>query len=183
MGFAVGRRRGLLWDDALLLDEIIKGFPFNTTGKNERDFENGFSTLLLSRKKDFNSQVIAQIDKSTTVESVYCFGKKHRPDLTLDTTGIAIELKFVTYAGIKDAIGQGYLYRLRYKFVFLILIISEKRRSIYEDINMKKEKDLEDILALLAENQNIMTYIVPAFDIKKHPGMKKVFSYLMHDDD
>jgi len=96
--------------------------------------------------------------------------------MTLDEHGIAIEIKFITYAGLKEAIGQGYLYRLRYKFVFLILIISEARKSIYFDIAAGKEKDLEDTLQHLADSMNIFTYIVPAFSIKQ-PGVSKCISH------
>ena len=177
MGFEAGRRRGRYWDDAQKLSDLIYKFPFHTTGKNEKDFETGFATTLMVSKDNFESDVITQIDKMTTVQSVYCFGKKHRPDMALDENGIAIELKFVSYAGLKDAIGQGYLYRLRYKFVFLVLIISEERQSIYHDLNNKQEKDLEDTLRHLADNMNIFTYIVPAFDTSKIPGMKKVISF------
>ena len=119
--------------------------------------------------------MITQIDKSTTVRSIYCFGKKHRPDIALDENGIAIEIKFVTYDGLKEAIGQGFLYRLRYRFVILVLIISEDRKFIYSDLNGGKEKDLEDTLHYLADNMNIFTYIVPAFNIK--PGMRKCISF------
>lgn len=101
--------------------------------------------------------------------------KKHRPDITLNENGVAIELKFITYAGLKDAIGQGYLYKLRYKFVFLVLIISEERAFIYDDLHSKKEKDLHDTLRHLADNMNIFTYVVPAFDVK--PGINKCLSY------
>jgi hypothetical protein len=177
MGFEVGRRRGKYWEDAQELNDLIYKFPFHTTGKNEKDFETGFATTLMVSKDNFDSDVITQIDKTTTVQSVYCFGKKHRPDMALDENGIAIELKFVNYAGLKDAIGQGYLYRLRYKFVFLVLIISEERQSIYHDLNNKQEKDLEDTLRHLADNMNIFTYIVPAFDTSKTPGIKKVISF------
>ena len=175
MGFEVGRRRGNYWDDCKQLNKIINKFPFHTTGKNERDFENGFATNLMSREDEFNSKVITQIDKKTTVQSIYCFGKRHRPDMTLDNDGIAIELKFVTYAGLKDAIGQGYLYRLKYKFVFLVLIIDEKRDYIYYDLDILKEKGLSDTLQHLADNMNIFTYVVPAFDVT--PGVKKCISY------
>lgn len=95
--------------------------------------------------------------------------------MTLDDKGIAIELKFITYAGLKEAIGQGYLYRLRFRFVFLILVISEKRKSIYEDFCEMNEVHLEDTLQHLADNMNIFTYIVPAFNLK--PAMKKCHSY------
>lgn len=176
MGYEPGKRRGALWEDAQKLNQIIQDFPFNTTGKSEREFETGFSTALISRKSTFNNKVISQIDKSTTVRSVYCFGKNHRPDLTMNEDGIALEIKFVSYAGLKEAIGQGYLYRLRYKFVFLILIMSEQRKDVYEDLATGKEKDLEDILSDLSTSMNIFTYIVPAFNITK-TGMKKCLSF------
>ncbi len=175
MGFEVGRRRGRYWDDAKKLDETLQEYPFHTTGKAERDFENGIASSLMTMKKHFNSEVITQIDKSSSVRSIYCFGKKHRPDIALDENGIAIEIKFVTYAGLREAIGQGFLYRLRYRFVFLVLIISEERKSIYIDLNSDKEKDLEDTLQHLADNMNIFTYIVPAFNLK--PGLKKCISF------
>ncbi len=175
MGFERAIRSGKYWDDCKAVDSLIKDFPFHTTGKSERDFENGFATMLMTRKSSFNSNVITQIDKSTTVQSVYCFGKKHRPDMTLDENGVAIELKFVTYAGLKDAIGQGFLYRLRYKFIFLILVISQERSSIYEDLSMQKEKDLHDTLRYLADNMNIFTYVVPSFLTK--PGVHKCISF------
>jgi len=95
--------------------------------------------------------------------------------MTLDDNGVALELKFITYAGLKDAIGQGYLYRLRYRFVFLILVISEDRSYIYGDLDTNKEKDLHDTLQHLANTMNIFTYVVPAFEIS--PGMKKCISF------
>jgi len=177
MGFKSTKRTGNYWNDAIELDKLIKNFPFHTTGKNERDFENGFATTLLTLQNNFNANVITQIDKTTTVQSVYCFGKKHRPDMTLDEDGIAIELKFINYDGLKDAIGQGHFYRLRYRFVFLILIMSDAKKETYEDINNKQEKDLEDILDYLAKNLNIFTYIVPSFDASKIPGLKKCISF------
>lgn len=175
MSFEVSRRFGRYWDDCKELDELIYNYPFHTTGKNERDFENGFATSLIVAQKNFNCNVITQIDKSTSVKSIHCFGKKHRPDMTLDENGVAIELKFITYSGLKDAIGQGYLYRLQYKFVFLILVISEDRKVIYDDIHSGKEKALEDTLQHLADNMNIFTYIVPAFNLK--PAVKKCYSF------
>jgi len=175
MGFEVARRKGNYWEDCKKLDELINNYPFHTTGKSERDFENGFASTLMTVKSTFNSSVITQIDKTSTVQSIYCFGKNHRPDMTLNDNGVAIELKFVTYAGLKDAIGQGYLYRLRYKFVFLVLIISEERAYIYEDLHTNKEKDLQDTLRYLADTMNIFTYVVPAFDLK--PGVNKCISY------
>jgi hypothetical protein len=177
MGFEISRRHGRFWDDAKVLNEMINEYPFHTTGKSERDFENGFATSLMTMKKLLNCKPITQIDKSTAVKSIHCFGKKHRPDMTLDENGIAIELKFITYAGLKDAIGQGFLYRLQYRFVFLILVVSEESKNIYVDIYDRKEKDLEDTLQYLADNMNIFTYIVPAFNVNLKVGMKKCYSF------
>jgi hypothetical protein len=175
MGFEAVKRRGKYWEDCNSIHSLINEFPFHTTGKNERDFEIGFATHLMAMEKHFNTKVITQIGKNTTVQSVYCFGKNHRPDMTLDENGIAIEVKFVTYAGLRDAIGQGFLYRLRYKFVFLLLVISEDRSNIYYDLDTNKEKDLHDILSYLAKSMNIFTYVVPAFNVK--PGTKKCISF------
>jgi hypothetical protein len=176
MGHMPTRRRGLLWSDANRLNKIIREFPFNTTGKTEREFETGFSTAIIANHSAFNHSVISQIDKSKTVESVFCFGKKHRPDLTIGSDGIAIEIKLVTYDGLKQAIGQAYIYRLKYRFVFLILVMSEARKQVYESFALGKERDLEDILTQLAERNNIFTYIVPAFNITK-PGVRKCIAY------
>lgn len=175
MGFQTSRRYGRYWEDAKRLDALINRYHFNTSGKDERSFEHGFASTLLNMQKEFNSRVMSQIDNTSIVRGVRCFGKKHRPDMALDENIIGIELKFIRYAGLKDAIGQGYLYRLRYKFVFLVLIISKDRSAIYEDLNAGKEKDLEDTLQHLADNMNIFTYIVPAFNTK--PATKKCFGF------
>jgi len=175
MGFELSRRYGRYWEDCKTLDKLLDKYRFNTTGKNEREFEHGFANTLMTSDENYNCNIITQIDKETTVQSIYCFGKKHRPDMSLDENGIAIELKFITYAGLKDAICQGYLYRLKYKYVFLVLIISEERGYIYEDLCAGKEKDLEDILQHLADNMNIFSYIVPAYTLKS--GQKRSHSF------
>jgi len=176
MSFEAGRRKGSVWDDANKLNTLLHDFPFHTTGKSEKDFEKGFSSHLMASKSNFKNEVITQIDKTKSVQSVYCFGKKHRPDLTINEDGLAVEIKFITYAGLKEAIGQGYFYRLRYKFVFLILVISEDKKDLYFNISEGKEKDLEDILESMSESLNIFTYFVPAFVIKK-PGIKKCIAF------
>ena len=176
MGFEPTKRRGSIWEDAKTLNELILEYPFNMTGKDEKDFEMGFSSTLVNKKPPFNNSVISQTSKSAKVESVYCFGKNHRPDLTINEDGIAVEMKLVPYEGLKQAIGQGFIYRLRYKFVFLVLIISDEKKSFYEDLADGKEKDLEDLLSYLSEKMNIFTYIVPTFNITK-PAMKKCVSF------
>lgn len=176
MGFELGRRTGRYWQDAHRLNQFIFDYAFHLTSKHEKAFENGLASSLMTLKNEFNAEVITQIDKSNSVRSVYCFGKKHRPDIAFDDNGIAMEVKFVTYSGLKQAIGQGYLYRLRYRFVFLVLILSEQRKSVYIEIAEGREKDLEDTLQHLADEMNIFTYIVPAFNVNQ-PGIKKCISF------
>ena len=182
MGFESGRRTGNNWEDILFIDELIKnsdkksnGSIMNITGKEERDFELRFSTLLEANKEKINGKLISQQNKDTTVKQIYCFGKKHRPDMAINDDGIAIEIKYInnSFDGVKMALGQSFMYRLRYKFVINIIVISEENKSVYEKALNDEEKDLEDIMKYLAENMNVYTYIVPAFSLKN--GQKKVF--------
>lgn len=179
MSFESARRHGRYWNDANQLHKTIEKFPFHTTGKKERDFENGFASTLLSNDESYNSDVITQIDKTRSVKSVYCFGKRHRPDMTLDENGIAIELKYVKTGGLREAIGQSFLYRLRYRFVFVVLIMSDEKQQLFFDIESGKEPDLEGTLQHLADDMNIFVHIVPAFNINssKMPGVRKCISF------
>jgi len=165
MSFEKGVRRGNIWNDVIALDAIIKKTRFNRTGKDERFFENSFSSILDSKRDEFNGEIISQLNKDTSVKSVYCFGKNHRPDLTINEDGIAVEIKYIngSFDGVKMAFGQSLMYRLRYKFVFNIFVLSEKHKDIYVNICNNEESDLEDIFQYLSSDMNVFSYIVPAF--------------------
>lgn len=182
MGFEKGKRTGKNWEDILFIDSLIKnsdkknnGSIMNITGKEEKDFELRFSSLLDANKVKLNGNLISQQNKDTTVKQIYCFGKKHRPDMTINDDGIAIEIKYINdnFDGVKMALGQSLMYRLRYKFVINVIVISEKNKDVYEKAVNGEEKDLEDILKYLADDMNVYTYIVPAFSLTK--GQKRVF--------
>ena len=181
MGFEKGKRTGKNWEDILFIDSLIKnsdkktnGSIMNITGKEEKDFELRFSSLLDANKVKLNGNLISQQNKDTTVKQIYCFGKKHRPDMTINDDGIAIEIKYINdnFDGVKMALGQSFMYRLRYKFVINVIVISEKNKDVYEKALNGEEKDLEDILKYLADDMNVFTYIVPAFSLK---NQKRVF--------
>jgi len=165
MSFQVGRRRGNVWDDVLALDLIIKEARFNKTGADERDFEMMFGERLDTLRGSLKGELISQRSKEAPVQSVYCFGKKHRPDLTINTDGIAIELKFLNSSldGIKEAIGQSNFYRIRYRFVINLFIVGEKHKNVYLAAANGEEQHLEEILRDLSTDSNIFSYIVPAF--------------------
>ena len=61
-----------------------------------------------------------------------------------------------------------------------MLIVSEQRKTIYEDLASGKEKDLEDTLRHLANCMNIFSYVVPAFVVK--PGIKKCIGFFEDPD-
>jgi hypothetical protein len=165
MGFEKGIRRGSVWDDVLAIDAIIKRTRFALNGRSERDFEFAFTQTLTAQSDKIKGKIISQIDQDTIVKSVYCFGKRHRPDLTINEDGIAIEIKYLSESldGIKLALGQSMLYRLRYKFVFNIFILDERHKETYSRASRGEERDLEDIFKDLSEEANVFSYIVPAF--------------------
>jgi len=165
MAFQTGHRRGQVWEDVKMLDTIIKNARFNLTGKSERDFELLFSERVRANSDRINGKIISQVDKETIVRSVYCFGKKHRPDLTVNEDGIAVEIKYLSGSldGLKQAIGQSIFYRVRYRFVINLFIIDEKYKDVYQRAANEEEKDLEEILGDLSSDMNIFSYIVPAF--------------------
>lgn len=182
MGFEKGKRSGKNFEDVLFIDSLIKnsdkkstGSIMNITGKEEKDFELRFSSLLDACKEKINGNIISQQNKDTTVKQIHCFGKKHRPDMTINDDGIAIEIKYINdnFDGVKMALGQSFMYRLRYKFVINIIVISEKNKDVYEKALNGEEKDLEDILKYLADDMCVYTYIVPAFSLKNN--QKKAF--------
>ena len=177
MGFQVGPRRSNVWDDVQAIDKIINDTNFARTLKNERGFENLFMSTLDARKKELKGKIHSQLDKDTSVRSVTMFGKRHRPDLTINEDGIAIEIKFLSNRldGLKQAIGQSIIYRVRYRFVVNLLVIDEQNKEVYAKASNDEEKDLEDICLELSKDMNIFTYLVPAFSVDR--GLKKILSW------
>ncbi|MCI5523029.1 MAG: hypothetical protein MR449_02715 [Spirochaetia bacterium] len=186
MGFESGKRKGNIWNDVLFIDSLIKqkgastdkknnSGIMNISGKDERTFETRFSSLLEANTDRLNGKIITQQNNDTSVQAVYCFGKKHRPDMSVNEDGIAIEIKYINNSldGLKMALGQSLMYRLRYKFVINLIVVSEENKEIYEKAINDEEKDLEDIMKYLADSLNIFTYIVPGFSLKNN--QKRVF--------
>lgn len=166
MAFKAGHRRGQVWDDVKTLDKIIGNTRFNLTGKSEREFELAFMSSVNANADRLNGKIHSQVDKDTVVQSVYLFGKKHRPDLTINEDGIAIEIKYLSGSldGLKQAIGQSIFYRVRYRFVINVFVIDEKYKDVYLKGANDAEKDLEEIFRELSTDSNIFSYIVPAFN-------------------
>ncbi|WP_395375073.1 hypothetical protein [Marinicella sp. W31] len=165
MNFMPSRRSGRYWDDAKLLHKCIKSFNFVVNAQREKEFENMFAASLDAHKDKFQSELVSQTNKETTVQSIRCFGKNHRPDMTFDKNGIAIEIKLSSYSGLTKAIGQGHIYRLSYRFAFLIIILTKDKKGFYQEFASNGEPLTESLLQYLADEMNIFTYIVPSFKV------------------
>jgi len=165
MAFQTAYRSGKVWDDVKKLHSIIKKTNFKVNFKNEREVENNFMAAISQHEEALNGEVYSQLHKDKVVKSVYLFGKNHRPDLTINEDGIAVEIKFLsnTLDGLKQAIGQSIFYRVRYRFVINLFVIDEKYKEVYLDAIKEKEKDLEEIFKDLSSDMNIFSYIVPNF--------------------
>jgi hypothetical protein len=165
MAFQVGYRAGKVWDDLKYIDSVVKKTSFRVNFQNEREFENNFLSALNQHRDKINGNLYGQLDKDRVVKGVYLFGNNHRPDLTINDDGIAIELKFLntTLVGLKQAIGQGMFYRVRYKFVINLFLVSSEYKQLYIDAAQGKESDLEQIFKDLSKSMNIFSYIVPNF--------------------
>ena len=163
MAFQTGHRRGPVWDDLQTLNKIIHNTCFNLTGKSEHEFELAFMSSVNANADRINGQTISLVEKDTTVRSVYFFSKKHRPDLTINDDGIAIEIKYLSGSldGLKQAVGQSIFCRVRYRFEMNVFVVAEKY------------KDLEQIFQDLRIDMNIFSYIVPAFspEPNKHQAL------------
>lgn len=170
MGFERGKRFGKIWDDVGFIDSKIKdkNSCWKQTHSDERGFENAFANVLISNSDRLNGAVISQIVKDVHVQSVYCFGKNHRPDIAIDEDGIAIEIKFLdsSFDGVKMAFGQSIMYRLKYKFVIIIFVVSEANKELYLGAADGKEDEMVSIMKYMAEELNVFTYIVSTFDTK-----------------
>lgn len=177
MAFQAGQRRGQTWEDVKTIDTLIKNGRFNLTGKRERDFEFAFGERIRANSERLNGKVISQVDKDAPVRSVHLFGKRHRPDLTINDDGIAVEIKFLSNSldGLKLAIGQSIVYRVRYRFVVNLFVIDEKHKDTYIKAATEQEKDLEEILKHISSSLNIFSYIVPAFSAA--PNLKAVLEW------
>ena len=164
-----GRKTGVIWADVKKMDRLLRNFHYELRAKTEREFGIALSTIIgNSKRSKFKNSVYSEIDKTTKVPSVYCFGKKNRPDLAINHNGIALEYKFCNSDGLSKAIGQGMIYRMKYKFVFLVLILKSDPRTkkFYLDYcnGLEEQELLSQLLTELAKSSRIYTYIIPSFN-------------------
>ncbi len=173
MTFKRGKQSGKLWADLQNVTHYIEQANCNNTSNTERQFENLIYGCLDANRNHLNHEVIFQRNTNQSVNSAEFFGKNHRPDMSIDSDGVAIELKFVNSSldSVRTAIGQGFIYRKSYKFVMLVLVLSKDHEELFNhayDNNLAKS-DTDNLFHKLADD-NIFTILKAGFSVRKGIG-------------
>ena len=121
--FKAGKRTGIHWKNLCSAKEIIERLSLDIKAYDERKFEDRISGALQPNFKKF----IDQRNIKQVMTRVTLFGHDHRPDMSIDKDGVAIEVKNAkTGSSFREAIGQSMIYRLGYRFVIVLWVDSTK---------------------------------------------------------
>ncbi len=136
--FKASKRNGKYWKDLQNATHLIKKMSLDISGTEERKYEDRLSGLL---SVHFESNFIDQRSLKQVVTRISLFNHDHRPDMSIDTDGTAIEVKMATSGqSFRDAIGQALIYRTGYRFVLIIWIDRTKDKT-YKKLIEDKTKD------------------------------------------
>ncbi len=144
------------------MDTIIKNTRFNSAGKTEREFELAFMSAVAAYKDRIKGTIHRQVDKDTIARSVYLFGKRHQPDLTINEDGIAIEIKFLSNSLdiLDQAISQSIIHRVRHLCATSPFAIDiEGKETYFKDTN-EDEKSFEEIRKDLWRDTNVSAMLI-----------------------
>ena len=107
--FMSGKKYGKYWDNLNMALEIIKRLSLDVKSERESKFEDRISGALQPNFESF----IDQRNIQQTMTRITLFGHDHRPDMSIGTDEVAIEVKFVKAGwSFREAIGQSMIYRL-----------------------------------------------------------------------
>ena len=128
--FKAGRRKGIHSENLAKAKGIIERLSLDINAKNERKFEDRISGALQPNFDKF----IDQRNTKQVMTRVTVFGHDHRPDMSIEEDGVAIEVKAVkTGSSFREAIGQSMIYRLGYRFV-IVLWVDTTKGKIYKNL-------------------------------------------------
>lgn len=143
-------RTGKYWKNCQKCIRTIKNIPLDVSGHDERKFEDRISGGLALRFKD---SFIDQRNEQQVMTRVSLFDHDHRPDMSIDTDGVAIEVKMIkTGSSFREAIAQALIYRLGYRFVIIIWIDKTKNKTYKELLSDKKTIEYKFLRELEANN-------------------------------
>jgi hypothetical protein len=161
-----------------LLYENYVGSIFLLKARAEREYEQNVVSYLQSSRRLRNNLITQVSDEEVDkITHANLFGFKHRPDVTIGNDGTAIEIKLITSGGgIRDIIGQGFVYRMSYRFVILVIVDNTEDRNIV-DLCSKKNSHEYAFLNYLAEEHNIFSIVGP----KSHSFNLSFFPHIETD--
>ncbi|MBN2423699.1 MAG: hypothetical protein JXR46_04080 [Calditrichaceae bacterium] len=145
--FMTSRHTGRHWDSLQKAKGIIEKLSLDIKGYDERKFEDRISGAL---QPNFN-HFIDQRNLKQVMTRVPIFDHDHRPDMSIGTDGIAIEVKSIkSGASFREAIGQSMIYRIGYRFVIVVWVDSTRHKTYKqlcddpESIESQFIKEMED---------------------------------------
>jgi len=149
--FKPAKRRGKHWEDLINVMEVVKKVPLELSTTLERKYEDRIAGALSIY---FGDQFIDQRNTKQVMTRISLFNHDHRPDLSIDSDGVAIEVKIAkTGQSFREAIGQAILYRIGYRFVLIVIVDRTKNKtysSLINDENSTEHKFIKDL-----EEENI----------------------------
>lgn len=147
--FKSAKRTGIHWKNLQKAIRIIKRMPLDIRGDSERKFEDRISGAYTLT---FKSAFIDQRNLQQVMTRVSLFDHDHRPDMSIETSGVAIEVKVIKSGqSFREAIGQSLIYRLGYRFVLIIWIDKSKKKT-YKTLVEDKKSNENKFLKQLEEN-------------------------------
>lgn len=146
--FLTGKRTGKYWESLQRAKEIIERLSLDVSSVTEREYENRISGALQPNFPSF----IDQRNIQQVMTRVTLFQHDHRPDMSIDKDGIAIEVKPAKGgSSFREAIGQAMIYRLGYRFTIIVWVDGTKDK-MYKSVcsdpatnEYKFIKELEEI--------------------------------------
>lgn len=143
--FVSTKRNGRHWKNLNNALDIIKKLSLDVKSKSESKFEDRISGALQPNFSNF----IDQRNFKQTMTRVTLFGHDHRPDMSIDTDGVAIEVKYVKAGwSFREAIGQSIIYRLGYRFVIVVWVDVTKNKdyvNLIQNVNSNESKFIEEL--------------------------------------
>lgn len=153
--FKPSKRTGIHWKNLQKAIRLIKNVPLEIRGDSERKFEDRISGALALSFKDL---FIDQRNLQQVMTRVTLFDHDHRPDMSVDVDGVAIEVKVIKSGqSFREAIGQSLIYRLGYRFVIVIWVDVTKKKTYKELMTNKKSDEYKFIQEL--EESNIFCIV------------------------
>ena len=148
------QKRGQFWESLEKAKNIIGKLSLDISANDERKFEDRISGALQPNFNDF----IDQRNMKQTMTRVTLFGHDHRPDMSIGTDGIAIEVKLAKNgSSFREAIGQAFMYRMGYRFVLVVWVDTTKDKIYKKSLEDKSTKEIEFLKEL--EDHNIYCLI------------------------